>query len=52
MITQGKTTAEIAAELNLSPHTIQTHRDHIMTKLDLHSAAMIMYAIAEGLIEL
>ncbi len=53
LIAQGKTTPEIAAELVLSPHTVQTHRDHIMTKLDLHSkAALIKYAIAKGLIEL
>jgi two-component system response regulator NreC len=53
LIAQGKTTPEIAAELYLSPHTVQTHRDHIMSKLDLHSkAALIKYAIAKGLIEL
>jgi two-component system response regulator NreC len=53
LIAQGKTTPEIAAELYLSPHTVQTHRDHIMTKLDLHSkAALIKYAISKGLIEL
>lgn len=53
LIAQGKTTPEIAAELTLSPHTVQSHRDHIMTKLDLHSkAALIRYAIGKGLIEL
>jgi two-component system response regulator NreC len=53
LIAQGKTTPEIAVELSLSPHTVQSHRDHIMTKLDLHSkAALIKYAIAKGLIEL
>ena len=53
LIAQGKTTPEIAAELTLSPHTVQSHRDHIMTKLDLHSkAGLIKYAIAKGLIEL
>lgn len=53
LIAQGRTTPEIAAELNLSPHTVQSHRDHIMTKLDLHSkAGLIKYAIAKGLIEL
>ena len=53
LIAQGKTTPEIAAELVLSPHTVQTHRDHIMGKLDLHSkAALIKYAITKGLIEL
>jgi two-component system, NarL family, response regulator NreC len=53
LIAQGQTTAEIAAALFLSPHTVQSHRDHIMTKLDLHSkAALIRYAISKGLIEL
>ncbi|MHB8958724.1 MAG: response regulator [Candidatus Limnocylindrales bacterium] len=53
LIAQGRTTAEIAAQLVLSPHTVQSHRDHIMTKLDLHSkAALMKYAIAKGLIEL
>ncbi len=52
LIAQGRTTAEIAAELFLSPHTVQSHRDHIMTKLDLHSkAALIRYAIEKGLME-
>jgi DNA-binding CsgD family transcriptional regulator len=32
---------------------VQSHRDHIMTKLGLHSkAALIRYAISRGLIEL
>ncbi|MEO8625243.1 MAG: response regulator transcription factor [Candidatus Limnocylindrales bacterium] len=52
LIAQGKTGPEIAAELFLSPHTVQSHRDHIMAKLDLHSkAALIKYAVARGLIE-
>lgn len=53
LIAQGLTTNAIAATLFLSPHTVQSHRDHIMAKLDLHSkAALIKYAIAHGLIEL
>lgn len=53
LIAQGKTTSQIAAELFLSPHTVQSHRDHIMAKLDLHSkAALIKYAITKGLIDL
>ena len=53
LIARGRTTAEIAADLFLSPHTVQSHRDHIMTKLDLHSkAALMKYAISKGLIEL
>ena len=52
LIAQGMTSPEIAKELFLSPHTVQTHRDRIMTKLDLHSkAGLIRYAIAKGLID-
>lgn len=53
LIAEGKTTPEIASALFLSPHTVQSHRDHIMGKLDLHTqAALIRYAIANGLVEL
>lgn len=52
LIAQGKTTAEIAVVLYISPHTVQTHRDHIMEKLDLHrKAELIKYAIRKGLID-
>lgn len=52
LIAQGMTTPDIAAALYISPHTVQSHRDHIMTKLGLHSkAALIRYAISRGLIE-
>lgn len=52
-IADGLTTAQIAEKLFLSPHTVQTHRDHIMTKLDLHSRVeLTKYAIRKGLIEL
>jgi two-component system response regulator NreC len=53
LIAQGMTTPDIASTLFLSPHTVQSHRDHIMAKLGLHSkAALIRYAISRGLIEL
>jgi two-component system response regulator NreC len=52
LIAQGKTSPEIARILVLSPHTVQTHRDHIMEKLNLHRKAdLIKYAIQKGLIE-
>ncbi len=52
LIAQGMTTPDIAGSLFLSPHTVQSHRDHIMAKLGLHSkAALIRYAISRGLIE-
>jgi len=52
LIAQGRTAAEIASELGLSPHTIASHRERIMTKLDLHSkAAIVRYAISRGLVD-
>ncbi|MBI4503926.1 MAG: response regulator transcription factor [Chloroflexi bacterium] len=52
LIAQGKTTTEIAQILSLSPHTVQTHRDHIMEKLNLHrKAELIKYAIRKGLVD-
>jgi two-component system response regulator NreC len=53
LIAQGMTANEIAKALFLSPHTVQSHRDHIMAKLGLHSkTALIKYAISRGLIQL
>ena len=53
LIADGMTSAKIAERLFLSPHTVQTHRDHIMTKLDLHSRVeLTKYAIRKGLIQL
>ena len=51
LIAQGNTSAEIARSLNISPYTVQSHRDHIMEKLNLHSKAdLIKYANRKGLL--
>ena len=51
-VAEGKTTAQIAEALHVSEKTISTHRQHIMDKLDLHSAtALTAYAIREGLMD-
>lgn len=53
MIASGMTGPQIAEELHLSPHTIRTHRDHIMEKLGLHSRTeLVKYAIRTGLLTL
>ncbi|MGV3532304.1 MAG: response regulator transcription factor [Chthoniobacteraceae bacterium] len=45
LVGQGKTTAQIAAELHLSPKTVEVHRAHIKEKLQLEtSAEMIAFA--------
>jgi len=50
-LAEGKKTAEIAAELNLSPSTVQGYRYKLMKKLDLKTnSALVRYAIGKGLI--
>ncbi|MBI4498458.1 MAG: response regulator transcription factor [Chloroflexi bacterium] len=52
LIGQGYTNKEIADRLTLSVNTVQTHRLHIMEKLNLHSRAQLMnYAVRLGLIQ-
>jgi len=51
LIAEGKTNKEIAALLSVSGSTVETHRAHIMEKLDLHSAAeIVLYAVRRGVI--
>jgi DNA-binding NarL/FixJ family response regulator len=53
LLAEGKTTKEIAASLFLSPKTVDTHRQHIMDKLEIRSIAeLTKYAIREGLTSL
>lgn len=51
LVAEGKTNKEIANVLNISPYTIDTHRTHILQKLNLHSAPeLILYAVRKGII--
>lgn len=50
LVAEGNTTKEIAAKLNLSTKTIDSHREHIMEKLKIRNiAGLTKYAIREGL---
>ena len=50
MIAEGKGTKQIAAELFLSAKTVETHRQHLMDKLDMYTVAeLTKFAIREGL---
>ena len=50
LVAEGKTTKDIGVTLFLSPKTIDTHRQQIMRKLDLHSIAdLTRYALRMGL---
>ena len=49
-IAEGKSTKDIAGELNLSIKTVETYRSIIMNKLVIcNVAALVKYAIREGL---
>ncbi len=53
LLAEGNSTKEIAGRLSVSIQTIDTHRQHIMEKLNLFSVAeLTKYAIREGLTSL
>jgi DNA-binding NarL/FixJ family response regulator len=52
LLAEGKSNKEVAAVLNLSLYTVETHRGNILQKLNLHSGAeLILYAIRKGVIK-
>jgi DNA-binding NarL/FixJ family response regulator len=51
LIAEGHTNKEVAELLHISPATVETHRAHIMEKLDLHSTAeLVLCAVRKGVI--
>lgn len=51
LVAEGMTVKEIASTLNISPKTVEFHKSHIMTQLDLHTTAeLTKYALVHGLI--
>lgn len=53
MVVEGKSSADIAAILSLSPKTVETYRVRLMRKLNLHNLpSLIRFAIQQGLIAL
>jgi len=50
LLVEGASTKEAAAQLHVSVKTIETHRQHMMNKLELHSMAeLTKYAVREGI---
>ena len=53
LIAEGLSNKEIAMRLNVGVRTVETHRERIMRKLDIHTiAGLTKYAIAKGLVSL
>jgi len=51
LLAEGKSNKEAATILNLSPYTIETHRQNLMQKLGLHNTAeIVLYAVRKAII--
>jgi len=51
LVAEGRSTKEVAEVLSISPATIETHRSHILQKLDIHNTAeLVLYAVRRGVI--
>jgi len=49
LISEGQDQQEIARILSLSINTVESHRKHVMEKLDLHNTAEIVrFAVRKG----
>jgi DNA-binding NarL/FixJ family response regulator len=52
LLAEGKTTKEVAAVLNMSVKTAETHRSNIMRKLGLHSVSqVVLYAVRNNIVQ-
>lgn len=52
LIAEGSKNREIAAWLKISVRTVETHREHIMQKLEIHTVAgLTKFALAHGLVD-
>ena len=51
LLAEGKSNKEIAASLNLSLYTVETHRRNVQDKLNLHSfPELVLYAVRKRVI--
>lgn len=52
LLAEGKSNKEIADLLEISVKTVETHRSHIMSKLNLHSLSdLVRYAVRNQLVQ-
>jgi len=53
LIAEGKTNRQVAEVLELSVKTVDTHRAHLMRKLNIHDqTTLVKYALKRGLVQL
>jgi two-component system response regulator NreC len=51
LVAEGRSNKEIADLVGITQNTVETHRAHIMEKLDLHSAVeLVLYAVRKRLV--
>jgi len=51
LLAEGKSNKDVASLLNLSVYTVETHRAHLMQKLNLHNTAeIVLYAVRKKII--
>ena len=51
LVAEGYTNKDVAEMLSISVATVETHRGHILQKLDVHSTAeLVLYAVRRGVI--
>ena len=51
LIAEARSNKEVAALLDISPATVETHRARILQKLDVHNIAeVVLYAVRRGII--
>jgi len=53
LIAEGKSTKQVALQLNISVKTVESHRTQIMQRLNIHDVAgLVRYAIKTGLVKI
>jgi len=51
LLAEGNASKQVAADLGISVHTVETHRARIMAKMDLHGIAeLVLSAVRHGLV--
>jgi two-component system, NarL family, response regulator NreC len=51
LLAEGKSNKDVAAIIDVSPLTVETHRSNLMQKLNLHSTAeIVLYAVRKKII--